>query len=230
MGVITIAGHDGACAAPRHGRSARDGRCSGPWEDGEDGARRDRRGRAGVRHPSGRRANLSDQLSRVGLDSVAAARGLHRRRDEAVPPVAEARTSYEAMASLGGSFYSNDIADYYLTPYDLGYGPFVKFDHDFVGRAALETMAANPPRTKVTLVWNGDDVERALGIAVRRRRRHREVHRPAAGQLRDAAVRQGAQGRQDGRPLDLHRLQLQRARDALAGDPRQRAQRAGHAR
>ena len=71
--------------------------------------------------------------------------------------------SYEAMASLGGSFYSDDITDYYLTPYDLGYGPFVKFDHDFVGRAALEKMAANQKRKKVTLVWNGDDVEHALG-------------------------------------------------------------------
>jgi len=72
-------------------------------------------------------------------------------------------TSYEAMASLGGSFHSKDIADYYLTPFELGYGPFVKFDHDFVGRAALEQMAANPKRKKVTLVWNGDDVEHALG-------------------------------------------------------------------
>ena len=71
--------------------------------------------------------------------------------------------SYEAMASLGGSFYSDNIADYYLTPYDLGYGPFVKFDHDFVGRAALEKMANNQTKKKVTLVWNGDDVERALG-------------------------------------------------------------------
>ena len=71
--------------------------------------------------------------------------------------------SYEAMASLGGSFYSSDIADYYLTPYDLGYGPFVKFDHDFVGRAALEQMTARPPRAKMTLVWNGDDVEKVLG-------------------------------------------------------------------
>jgi glycine cleavage system aminomethyltransferase T len=70
--------------------------------------------------------------------------------------------SYEAMASLGGSFYSEDIEDYYLTPYDLGYGPFVKFDHEFVGRGALEKMAANPPRQKVTLVWNGDDVARVF--------------------------------------------------------------------
>ena len=67
------------------------------------------------------------------------------------------------MASLGGSFVSDNIEDYYLTPYDLGYGPFVKFDHDFVGRAALEAMAAHPQRQKVTLVWNGDDVARAMG-------------------------------------------------------------------
>jgi vanillate/3-O-methylgallate O-demethylase len=71
--------------------------------------------------------------------------------------------SYEAMASLGGSFHSGDITDYYLTPYDLGYGPFVKFDHDFVGRAPLEKMAENQRRKKVTLVWNGDDVEHAMG-------------------------------------------------------------------
>src|SRR5215467_1913290 len=71
--------------------------------------------------------------------------------------------SYEAMASLGGSFYSDKISDYYLTPYDLGYGPFVKFDHDFVGRAALEKMVDNQKRRKVTLVWNGDDVAQAFG-------------------------------------------------------------------
>jgi vanillate/3-O-methylgallate O-demethylase len=70
--------------------------------------------------------------------------------------------SYEAMASLGGSFVSKNIADYYLTPYDLGYGPFVKFDHDFIGRAALEKIAAAPARQKVTLLWNGDDVARAF--------------------------------------------------------------------
>ena len=71
--------------------------------------------------------------------------------------------SYEATASLGGSFYSENITDYYLTPYDLGYGPFVKFDHDFIGRAALETMAANQKRRKVTLVWNGADFARVFG-------------------------------------------------------------------
>src|ERR1700722_13217927 len=71
--------------------------------------------------------------------------------------------SYEAMASLGGSFSSEDITDYYLTPYDIGYGPFVKFDHDFVGRAALEELVNNQKRRKVTLVWNGEDIARVFG-------------------------------------------------------------------
>ncbi|HLH42586.1 MAG TPA: hypothetical protein VKV74_06350 [Bryobacteraceae bacterium] len=75
--------------------------------------------------------------------------------------------SYEAIASLGGSFYSANISDYYLTPYDLGYGPFVKFDHDFVGRRALEKMSGGQKRKKVTLVWNGDDVERVFGSLFR---------------------------------------------------------------
>jgi vanillate/3-O-methylgallate O-demethylase len=71
---------------------------------------------------------------------------------------------YEGTGSLGGSFYSDDIEDYYLTPWDLGYGGFVKFDHDFIGREALERMAeAAQPRRKVTLAWNGEDVARAIG-------------------------------------------------------------------
>ncbi len=67
-------------------------------------------------------------------------------------------TSYEGMGSLGGSFRSDDIEDYYLTPYELGYGPFVKFDHDFVGREALEEIADEPHRRKVTFAWNAEDV------------------------------------------------------------------------
>jgi vanillate/3-O-methylgallate O-demethylase len=70
--------------------------------------------------------------------------------------------SYEGTGSLGGSYYADDIRDYYLTPHDLGYWSFVKFDHDFVGREALEAMADEPRRRKVTLAWNGEDVARAM--------------------------------------------------------------------
>lgn len=65
---------------------------------------------------------------------------------------------YEGSGSIGGSFVSSNIEDYYLTPYELGYGPFVRFDHDFAGRVALEKMAGKPSRKKVTFEWNGEDM------------------------------------------------------------------------
>ncbi len=68
--------------------------------------------------------------------------------------------SYEATGSIGGSFVSDDIEDYYCTPYELGYGFYVKFDHDFVGRAALEKIHDGPHRRKVTFEWNPEDVAR----------------------------------------------------------------------
>jgi vanillate/3-O-methylgallate O-demethylase len=70
--------------------------------------------------------------------------------------------SYEGSGSIGGSFYSNNIEDYYMTPYELGYGPFVKFDHDFIGREALEKIANQPHRKKVTFAWNGADVTKVF--------------------------------------------------------------------
>jgi glycine cleavage system aminomethyltransferase T len=72
-----------------------------------------------------------------------------------------------AAGSLGGSMDSPDIIDYYVTPYDVGYGRLVAFDHDFTGRAALEQIAKDPRRTKVTLVWNSDDVTAAIGTLYR---------------------------------------------------------------
>src|SRR5579862_4075671 len=70
--------------------------------------------------------------------------------------------SYEGTGSIGGSFYSDNIEDYYMTPYELGYGPFVKFDHDFIGREALEKIAGQPHRKKVTFAWNSEDVSKIL--------------------------------------------------------------------
>src|SRR5579863_3323367 len=65
---------------------------------------------------------------------------------------------YEGTGSIGGSFVSDNIEDYYTTPYELGYGPFVKFDHDFIGREALEKIDQKTQRKKVTFAWSGDDV------------------------------------------------------------------------
>ncbi|HUZ21108.1 MAG TPA: hypothetical protein VMU75_11125 [Acidimicrobiales bacterium] len=66
--------------------------------------------------------------------------------------------SYEATNAVAGSFVSSDIEDYYLNPWELGYGSFVKFDHDFIGRDALEQIDGAAQRKKVTLAWNADDL------------------------------------------------------------------------
>ena len=43
---------------------------------------------------------------------------------------------YEATNALAGSYVSGNIEDYYVNPFQLGYGSFVKFDHDFIGAGA----------------------------------------------------------------------------------------------
>jgi vanillate/3-O-methylgallate O-demethylase len=71
-------------------------------------------------------------------------------------------TAPEATWGLGGSYNAPNIEDYYFTPWELGYGNVVKFDHDFVGREALEQTAGGDHRKKVTLVWNPADVARLV--------------------------------------------------------------------
>jgi glycine cleavage system aminomethyltransferase T len=75
---------------------------------------------------------------------------------------------------------SANIEDYYLTPWDLGYGPHVKFDHDFIGREALEKRANGPHRKKVTLALNTDDVMRVIGSQYQRDRRGKFIEFPSA--------------------------------------------------
>jgi len=88
--------------------------------------------------------------------------------------------SYEALASLGGSFYSDNIEDYYLTPYDLGYGPIIKFDHDFIGREALEKIAHQPHRKKVTLAIDSLDVMHAISTMFDKNNRAKYFDFPSA--------------------------------------------------
>lgn len=88
--------------------------------------------------------------------------------------------SYEAKASIGGSYVPATIDGYYLNPWDLGYGPFVKFDHEFVGRAALERMAQQPQRRKVTLALDNADVARVMSSSFQNGDRAKYIEFPSA--------------------------------------------------
>jgi syringate O-demethylase len=88
--------------------------------------------------------------------------------------------SYEAKCSIGGSYVPDSVEGYYLTPWDLGYGLFVKFDHDFIGRSALEKKAAGPHRVKVTLALDNEDVMRVQSSALSKGERAKFMEYPSS--------------------------------------------------
>jgi len=73
--------------------------------------------------------------------------------------------SYEAVGSIGGSMVSDNIEDYYVNPFELGYGFYVGWKSDFIGKDALVKMKDGPNRQKVTLEWNRDDVLKVVASA-----------------------------------------------------------------
>jgi vanillate/3-O-methylgallate O-demethylase len=161
LGEITVAGRK--VRALHHGMSGAPGlELFGPWEEGEQvkAALVEAGSDLGLRQV-GSRVYATNTLESGWIPSPLPAvfTGDEMKAYREWLPA----EGYEGTGSLGGSFYSEDIEDYYLTPHDLGYGQFVRFDHDFIGREAVEGIADQPRRKKVTLAWNGEDVTRAIG-------------------------------------------------------------------
>lgn len=69
-----------------------------------------------------------------------------------------AMPAFAATFKVAGSFDGKDVSDYYRSPVEFGWARNIKFDHEFIGRAALEKEVAEPRRTIRTLVWNADDI------------------------------------------------------------------------
>jgi vanillate/3-O-methylgallate O-demethylase len=61
-------------------------------------------------------------------------------------------------AALTGSADPNDARARLRTPHEVNWGWMAKFDHDFLGREAIEAEAADRRRKTVTLRWNKDDI------------------------------------------------------------------------
>jgi len=178
MTSITIAGL--SVRALRHGMAGQPGlELFGPWDEGEavKAALVEAGKEFGLRLV-GARAYSSNTLESGWIPSPMPAvySGEKMKAYRQWLPA----NSFEAIASLGGSFYSDNIEDYYLTPWDLGYGPIVKFDHDFIGREALEKMATKPHRKKVTLALNDQDMTRALGTLFQKTNRAKYFDFPSA--------------------------------------------------
>jgi len=156
MGVINIAGRE--VRALHHGMAGTDGlEVWGPYAEGEEirAAILDAGKDFGITQV-GARAYAANTLESGWIPSPLPAvyTGDKMKAYRQWLPAA----SYEGMAAVGGSFVSSNIEDYYVTPHEMGYGAFVKFDHDFIGREALEQMQGRAHRRKVTFEWNGQDV------------------------------------------------------------------------
>ena len=120
------------------------------------------------------------------------------------------------VGSIGGSHAPADISGHYLTPFDIGYGRNVRFDHDFIGREALEQLAEAPPRTKVTLVWDADDVTAAVGSAYRPAPGAKYIEMPKARYATHHEDEVLKDGRQIGISLDCGYLANERVMVSLA--------------
>ena len=160
MTTLTIAGK--AVRALRHGMAGQPGfELFGPWAEGEEVRQAlIAAGKDFDMKLVGGRAYSSNTLESGWIPSPLP--GYYTGEGSRAFREWAGVNSYGPKASIGGSFYSDNIEDYYLTPWDLGYGPFVKFDHDFIGREALEKMAAQPQRQKVTLALDTEDVFRGM--------------------------------------------------------------------
>lgn len=178
MTTLTIAGK--AVRALRHGMAGQPGfELFGPWAEGEEVRQAlIEAGKDFDMRLVGGRAYSSNTLESGWIPSplpaVYSGEGTKAFREWS------GANSYAAKASIGGSFVSDNIEDYYLTPWDLGYGPFVKFDHDFIGREALEKIAAGPHRKKVTLALDNEDVARVMSSMFMRGDRAKAFEFPSA--------------------------------------------------
>lgn len=176
--TVTIAGK--TVNALRHGMAGQPGlELFGPWDDGEavKAAVVEAGQEFGLRKVGGR-AYSSNTLESAWIPSplpaVYSGDSMKAYR-EWLPA-----DGYEGKASIGGSLYSDNIKDYYLTPWDLGYGAFVKFDHDFIGREALGKMASNKHRKKVTLALENEDVAKVILSQLEHGERGKFIEFPSA--------------------------------------------------
>ena len=75
--------------------------------------------------------------------------------------------AYEAAGAIGGSFVSDNIENYYVNPYELGYDFYIGWKTDFIGKDALQQMKGANNRKKVTFEWNAEDVVKVIASAFR---------------------------------------------------------------
>jgi vanillate/3-O-methylgallate O-demethylase len=156
IGQMTIAGR--TVRALRHGMAGEPGfELYGPWED----QHLIRAAIVEAGQQFGIRKVGADAYSVTGIESGWMPMPLPAiYHGEKMRPYREWLTTHhlETVGSLGGSFESDRIEDYYVDPIEVGYGNVVDWNREFIGREGLEAKRDGQRRVKRSLLWNEDDV------------------------------------------------------------------------
>jgi len=81
---------------------------------------------------------------------------------------------------LTGSSDPRNLASRFRNPFEIGWGKTVRFDHDFIGRAALEALKQTNRRVPATLRWNPDDVQEVNGSLLRKGEEYKTIDFPVS--------------------------------------------------
>lgn len=84
--------------------------------------------------------------------------------------------------ACSGSIDPTDLRARFRTPQEVDWAWMAKFDHDFIGRKAVEAEAANPKRTIVTLRWNPQDAVDIFASLFQRGEEYKTIELPCTPQ------------------------------------------------
>lgn len=84
---------------------------------------------------------------------------------------------------LTGSAGPEDFLPRLRTPQEVNWGWMAKFDHDFLGREAVEAESRAPRRKTVTLRWNTEDVMEVFASQFEKGQEYRNFEMPVTPQV-----------------------------------------------
>ena len=73
---------------------------------------------------------------------------------------------------------SDEVELFYHNPYELGWGKMIRFDHDFIGKSALEKIKEANKRQMVTLEWNVEDITDVFASQFRDEEPYKYIEHP----------------------------------------------------
>ncbi len=104
-------------------------------------------------------------------------------------------------AHISGSVDPADMRARYRSPFEVNWQSTTKFDHEFIGRKALEAEAANPRRTAVTLRWHPEDVLDIHASLLKPGELYKTLDLPSSPTWKEGVLGHADHLLKDGRPI-----------------------------